>query len=116
MFRNEHKKVLCPGVLKTIANSLDQGKTHQLPEVTILVGANHRSGLPEVQQRDPENKTALVGLDKLPHIPGDIEGYAYVQGCTQTQGTGEALVIYISLAACEVLRRHRRDMRKPSTK
>ena len=42
MFRNEHKKVLCPEVLKTIANSLDQGKTHQLPEVTILVGASHR--------------------------------------------------------------------------
>lgn len=92
MFRNEHKKVLCPGVLKTKANSLDQGKTHHSylrSQYWLGQEATEQQACQKFSQRDPENKTAVMGLDKLPHFPGDLEGHAYVQGCTQAQGTGE---------------------------
>lgn len=92
MFRNEHKRVLCPGVLKTKANSLDQGKTlHSYLRSQYWLGqeATEQQDCQRFSQRDPENKTAVVELDKLPRIPGDLEGHAYVQDCTPAQGTRE---------------------------
>ena len=31
------------------------------------------------------NKKFIGGFEKLWHIPGDLEGHAYVQGCAQVQ-------------------------------
>lgn len=66
----------------------------------------------EQQQRDLGNEAALLGLDKLPHITGGLEGYAYVH----VRVPGRAPVIHISLAGCEDSHRHRGDMRRPSRK
>lgn len=100
-----------------IANSLHQEKgTSQLPEVTTLVGASDRTtGLLKFS-RDPENETALLGFDKLPHITGGLEGYAYVQNCTEAQGTGEGpsyprFLGWIQRPA-QVQRRHEKALQK----
>lgn len=69
----------------------------------------------EIYQLDLENKTGIVSLEKNSHNPDSLEGYPPAQGYTHSQEKPErAPTTTTSLAECQVLCMHSKDMENKS--